>query len=146
MYSKVYNVGRLTFKVEVQGPQPTSGCLTLTRLPVVPATSGPEVSYHNDQMCNLYFKPAVTEDAVEHGVTNEEFIEMCKDNAGFESKHFVVAEYTGRDGSSENLTPDTALDGFLECEIERALQILEEDDKLIAYLTDNAVERLLVIG
>ena len=142
MYTKTYHVGRLSFKVEAQGLD----WLSLTRLPVVRVTNEPGHSDHHDQMCGLYFKPAVADEAAEQGVTPEEFISMCNDNAGFDSKHFVVAEYTGREGSSENLTPDVALDGFLDWEIEYALQTLEQDDKLIAYLTDSMVDKQLLIG
>lgn len=139
MYSKVYSVGRLTFKVEV-----TEFELSLIRLPVIPVSTQDNQSYHEDQMCTVYFKQGIAERAAQHGVTNEEFIGMCNDNAGFDSDHFVVVEYTGRDGSSENLRPDTALDGFMEWEIEQALTTLEQDSRLIAYLNDGLMDKQLL--
>ena len=143
MYKSVYKVGRLTFEAEVNGSD-----ISLMRLPVLPSimfTHYGDQSYHVDQMCIVHFKQGVAELAAKQGVSSEEFIGMCNDNAGFDSDHFVVAEYTGRDGSSENLTPDTALDGFMEWEIEQALTALEQDSKLIDYLL-NAVANQLLIG
>jgi hypothetical protein len=142
MYSKVYNVGRLSFMVEVFSDAGRSHELALTRLPVIPVTDG---SYHTEQTCYVYFKEGLDGLATEQGMTVEELIERCIENAGFDSDNFVLAEYIGRDGSSENFTPDTALDGFMEWEIEQALATLEQDGKLLAYLTDQLIEKQLLV-
>jgi len=92
-------------------------------------------SYNDVQMCSIHYKPNFDPAVLGwDGVTKEEGLEQCIENSGHESAHFVVGEYVGREQSSQNLSPDTALDGFMEYEITEALRQLEADTLLLLTL------------
>ena len=107
----------------------------LVRLPKIDiGTLNDEGSQHDPQMCCVCYKPIIIEQEVNELV----------DNSGHESRLFVVSEYVGRETASANLTPDTALDGFLEWEIDHALKMLDQDKELVKRLENRLADILLV--
>jgi hypothetical protein len=141
IFTKVYTDGRgrLKFRIEVYGKQ-----ISLKRLPILPDQIDGE--YVDSQMCTVYLKETITHEDLgwDDEYTHEELIEQFNENAGHESELYAVAEYTGREQSSENLTPDTALDGFLEWEIGYALQTLDQDQELYKLMISLAVNGILL--
>lgn len=126
IFSKVYKSRNLSFKVDLYSTLQ----MNLTRLPAVDYTT---LEDYDDmhQMCSVVNKECIPQDYItEENDSVEANIELFLNNAGIESKKYVVVEYVGRDCASENLHPDTAVDGFLEDEIAFALQMLDEDKEL----------------
>lgn len=142
IFSKTFKSGRFVFRADVW-----DNCtLDLIRLPKIDLPDDDEESYHYPQMCSVCYKPALTCEALgwDEPMTVEEVVARLNENANFESKLFVVSEYTGRETSSENLTPDTALDGFLEWEINVALQMLDADQEIVKRLESRYADIILI--
>ena len=136
LFTKVYSARYLKFQVEVYSAESFS----LIRLPKL------DLPGEDHQCCSVYLKEIidVKELGWEDTVTREEAIEMFGDNAGHDSNRYIVGEYTGRERSSENLCPDTALDGFLEEELHIALSTIDEDEDLYKQLMALHLEDMLL--
>jgi len=143
-FSKVYKSGHLAFKVEAEGAH-----IDLIRLPVVDDAvhASQNGSHSYPQMCMVFLKETLTADLMgwSDGPKCNELIKDLSENAGPSSKRYVVSEYVGREGSSENLSPDTALDGFLEWELDVALQAIDKDEELYKYLIACAIEKIILV-
>jgi len=136
--TKTYTQGRLTFSLEVQD----DFCLCLVRLPKL--DSIPEGgSFDQEQLCYLFRADCPPHHVLDspHG---DEHLEIVKDNCGYYTDNYIVEEYVGRQSSSDNWTPDTALDGFLDNELSLALELVEKDSELAEWLkTHYAVNKML---
>lgn len=140
LFTKNYSTGRLKFQVKVYRDQ-----IDLTRLPLL------ECVDYCDQMCTVYLKETLTCESLgwEESMTSEEVIESIRGNAGRETSRYILGEYIGREGSSENLSPDIAIDGFLDRELDFALDTINEDDDLYKKIKeiglDVEVEKMLAV-
>ena len=125
IYTKIYESGRLTFRLDVRNDFDIS----LTRLPEVDVHSLPEPkSFHEPQLCSVYHRELVPEwayHAYDGGI--EVFKEQDREDDYLATEHYNVSEYIGRESASDNLDPDKSIDGFLDYEIQVALNILEQD-------------------
>ena len=123
LFSKVFKCGRLAFKADVFGLENINLC----RLPVVTAEQKEGESFDYDQvLCMMHKKYALDYEGFD---SVADMIDMYEQNAGFNTENYQVCEYVGREGSSSNFYPDTAMDGFLDQEIETVMKIVEQDEE-----------------
>lgn len=144
VFTKVYKHSHLEFKVDIKV---SDRChyIDVTRLPELPEEFSSK-HHLDDQMCLVFFKEALIPEigGFEPDTSVDEMVERFIENSGLQSEKFVVAEYVGRDNSSENLTPDTALDGFIEWEINFALQLMDNDPELNNVLTNILAHNIMI--
>ena len=134
MFTKRYAVGRLSFEVNIL-PDFT---IELIRLPVIKVDYDAEASFHSEQMCTVVHVECPPQWVIDNSIS----VDGIGDNAG----HYAVAEYIGRESSSENLTPDTALDGFLDWELGVALETLSGDDLIAEYIKSHYGIKTMLTG
>ena len=145
MFTKKYSYGRLSFEVQIT-PELD---IELVRLPILPTSSDPDDSYHTEQMCRIIHLECPADItkiwADQEGITVAEWLSNYKTRYAT-SGSYSVLEYVGRESSSENLTPDTALDGFLEWELNVALELLNHDHVLSDYIKTHYGIRKMLTG
>jgi len=139
LFTKEYSTRHFKFKVEVH----SDISFSLIRLPQL------NLPDEDNQMCSVYLKEIITKEMVGwvddgEDMTQEEIISRFDENSGHESNRYTVGEYTGRESSSDNLYPDTALDGFLESELQIALDTLDKDEELYKQLMALHLEDMLL--
>lgn len=134
VFSKKFKTSRLEFRVDVA----SNGCVSLVRLPELDIEELYKNGYNDSkQMCSVVKNTCVPKNIIWDNITEEEFLESLQDNSGHSTDNYTMMEFIGRDAASQNLEPDTAIDGFLEWELNVAMDLLDKDKEIARFIDFN---------